>query len=332
MPRAAPFSTSADAATDHVEAVRRFNRFNTRLVGALNEHLLASNYTLPQVRVLYEIATGTDVSAADLARTLRLDRGYLSRLLAGLEKDGLVARSAAEGNAKRLVLSLTPRGAKTFAELNRASADEVAGLLARVEADRRAELVAAMERIEMILGDEQPAQRGDEAVAPPAAEPYRLRDPMPGDMGFVTHRQGVLYWQEYGWDWRFEGLVAEIVGQFVREFDPERERCWIAERDGPNGPEVIGSVFLVRESEAVAKLRLLYVDPAARGLGLGRRLVAECIAFARARGYRTLTLWTNDVLVAARHIYEAEGFILAEEAPHHSFGKDLVGQNWTLAL
>ena len=323
MPRTTPTDSTLPG---QVDAVRRFNRFHTRLVGALNEHLLASDHSLPQVRVLYEIANGADVSAADLTRRLRMDRGYLSRLLSGLEAEGLVAKAPAEGNAKRLVLSLTEEGACVFAGLNDASAGEVADLLAPLSAQERADLVAAMRHVEAIL------DRTDDAPAERAPDPYRLRDPVPGDMGLVTARQGALYWKEYGWDWRFEGLVAEIVGQFVRAFDPARERCWIAERDGPVGPEVIGSVFLVRGSDEVAKLRLLYVDEAARGMGLGRRLVRECIAFARERSYRRVTLWTNDVLGAARRIYEAEGFTLAEEEPHHSFGKDLVGQNWTLTL
>ena len=312
---------------DRIAAVRRFNRDHTRLVGALDEGLLSSPYSLPQVRVLYEIANTPGVSAADLTRTLGLDPGYLSRLLKGLEEKGLVRREAMADNAKRLVLKLTDDGATTFAGLDAASAREVEALLSHLPDAGQGQLVGAMETVaELIHGAD-----GDDAAGE-VGEPFRLRDPAPGDMGWIAHRHGVLYSQEHGWDWRFEALVAEIVGRFVRDFQPEWERCWVAERDGPDGPEVIGSVFLVRASEDVAKLRLLYVEPQARGMRLGQALVRACIAFARAKGYRSVTLWTNDVLVAARRIYEAEGFTLAEEEPHRSFGRDLVGQNWTLAL
>lgn len=316
--------------SERIAAVRRFNRDHTRLVGALDEGLLSSPYSLPQVRVLYEIANTPDVSAADLTRILRIDPGYLSRLVKGLEEAGLVRRDPVPGNAKRLVLKLTDEGAETFAGLNAASASEVEALLAPLPEDRQCRLVGAMETIAKILHHDGPQEEPNIMRAP--AEPFRLRDPVPGDMGWITHRHGVLYWQEYRWDWRFEALVAEIVGSFAANFQPEWERCWVAERDGPDGPEVIGSVFLVRESDDVAKLRLLYVEPSARGMKLGRALVQACIAFARAKSYRRMTLWTNDVLTAARRIYEAEGFQLAEEEPHHSFGHDLVGQNWTLDL
>ena len=313
--------------TDRIDAVRRFNRDHTRLVGALDEGLLSSPYSLPQVRVLYEIANTPDVSAADLTRTLRVDPGYMSRLLKGLEETGLVRRETVPGNAKRLVLKLTDQGTETFAGLNAASAAEVEELLSRLPGDQQRQLVAAMTTVSALVHNAP-----DRAETESRSTPFRLRDPVPGDMGWIAHRHGVLYWQEYGWDWRFEGLVAEIVGRFVQDFQSEWERCWVAERDRPEGPEIIGSVFLVRESEEVAKLRLLYVEPSARGMKLGRTLVAECIAFAKAKGYRRMTLWTNDVLVSARRIYEAEGFVLAEEEPHRSFGHDLVGQNWTREL
>lgn len=298
-----------------IAAVRRFNRFHTRLVGALNEHLLASDYSLPQVRVLYEIANaGEDrsPSARELGEVLRMDTGYLSRVVSGLEGDGLIARTPSADNAKRLALTLTAEGHRVFDGLNAASAEEVAALLEPLSETERGQLVGAMHRIRRLLGDA------------PVKRTFVLRDPAPGDIGWIAHRQGLLYAHEYGWDWTFEALVAEIVGQFAKEFIPGRERCWVAEMEG----EVVGSVFVVRQDDETAKLRLLYVDPAARGLGLGRRLVDECLGFARGAGYRRIVLWTNDVLVSARRIYEATGFSLIEEEPHRSFGQDLVGQVW----
>lgn len=304
-----------DASDVEIAAVRRFNRFHTRLVGALNEHLLASDYSLPQVRVLYEIANAEEdrsPSARELGEVLRMDTGYLSRVVSGLEGDGLIARTPSADNAKRLALTLTAEGRRVFAGLNTASAEEVVGLLAPLSEAERGQLVGAMHRIRRLLGDA------------PAKRAFVLRDPEPGDLGWIAHRQGLLYAREYGWDWTFEALVAEIVGQFAKEFIPGRERCWVAEMES----EVVGSVFVVRQDHETAKLRLLYVDPAARGLGLGRRLVDECLGFARGAGYRRIVLWTNDVLVSARRIYEATGFSLIEEEPHRSFGQDLVGQVW----
>ncbi len=301
--------------SEDIAAVRAFNRFHTRLVGALNEHLLASDYALPQVRVLYEIASAPadhPPSASDLSEALRIDPGYLSRLVSGLEADGLVARSPADDNAKRLLLTLSAAGRAAFARVDAASAEEVAGLLAPLSDQERRELVGAMARIRRLLGDS------------PAARPVVLRDPGPGDLGMIVHRQARLYAKEYGFDMTFEALVAEIVGQFGKSFRSDRERCWVADSDG----EIVGSAFVVRQDDETAKLRLLYVEAAARGMGLGRRLVDECIAFARASGYRRMALWTNDVLVSARRIYEAAGFTLLEEERHHSFGVDLTGQVW----
>ncbi len=298
-----------------IAGVRAFNRFHTRLVGALNERLLASEYSLPQVRVLYEIANaapGTPPSQRELGETLRMDAGYLSRIVTGFESEGLVDRTPSSNNAKRLQLSLTDAGREVFARLDAASAAEVATLLALLSEAERRQLIGAMARIRRLLGD-----RTDD-------KPFILRDPLPGDLGWVVHQQGRLYAREYGWDWTFEGLVAGIVGAFVGNFIPEKERCWIAEWEG----EIVGSVFVVRQDDHTAKLRLLYVDASARGRGLGRRLMDESIRFARANGYRRMVLWTNDVLVSARRIYEAAGFELVEEEPHHSFGKDLVGQVW----
>jgi len=315
----APKDSAEPVAPEHIAAVRRFNRFHTRLVGALNEHLLTSDYSLPQARVIYELANpcaGAPPSASELAALLRMDPGYLSRLLGGLEAQGLLAREPTPGAPRRLGITLTAEGRRVFDRLNAASAAEVADLLAPLSCAEREALAGAMHRIRRLLGD------GD-------AEPvFVLRDPRPGDMGWVVHKQGELYAREYGWDWTFEALVARIVGEFVDEFKPGRERCWIAEREG----EIVGSVFVVRQDDATAKLRLLYVDPAARGLGLGRRLVQECLAFARQAGYRRMVLWTNDILVSARRIYQAAGFELIEEERHHSFGKDLVGQVWARDL
>jgi DNA-binding MarR family transcriptional regulator/N-acetylglutamate synthase-like GNAT family acetyltransferase len=303
----------ADA--DQVAQVRRFNRFYTRQIGLLEEGLLKSEFSLTEVRILYELAHQEGLRAVDITRQLGLDTGYLSRILKKFEAAGLLERSQSEIDARESILALTDNGRRTFEPLNRASQEHVAGMLAELSPGKRARLVQAMATIERLLGG------ADEPRVP-----YVLRPPQSGDVGWIVHRQGVLYAQEYGWDETFEALVAEIAGAFVRTFDEKRERCWIAEREG----EVAGSVFLVRDSDEVAKLRLLYVEPAARGLGIGSRLVDECIRFAGSRGYRKITLWTNDVLVSARRIYEAAGFRLVKEEPHRSFGKDLVGQYWEL--
>lgn len=300
---------------DRVASFREFNRFHTRLVGALNEHLLASDYTLPQVRVLYEVANAPakmPPSARDLGEALGMDTGYLSRIVKGLEGDGLIERVPSEQNAKRLALTLSETGRAVFDGLNAASASEAAAMLKDLSDPEQRELIGAMSKVRRLLGD------GSKEAT------FILRDPEPGDLGWITYQHGRLYVKEYGWDWTFEALVAEIVGQFAKTFDPSCERCWVAEREG----EVIGSVFIVRQDDDTAKLRLLYVDASARGLGLGRRLVEETMRFARDKGYKRMILWTNDVLVSARRIYEAAGFELLEEEPHHSFGKDLVGQVW----
>jgi DNA-binding MarR family transcriptional regulator/ribosomal protein S18 acetylase RimI-like enzyme len=296
-----------------VALVRRFNRFYTRQIGLLEEGLLKSEFTLTEVRILYELASREGLRAVDLNRALDIDTGYLSRILKKFEARGLVARTPSETDARETILALTEQGRRAFAPLDRASQRQVAAILAPLSPEQRSRLVAAMSTIERLLDNEAD---------------YVLRPLRSGDIGWITHRHGVLYAQEYGWDETFEALVAEIAGAFVRNFNPARERCWIAERKG----DIVGSVFLVRDSDDVAKLRLLYVEPAARGLGIGRRLVEECIGFARNTGYRRITLWTNDVLVSARRIYEAANFHLLKEEPHRSFGKDLIGQYWELAL
>ncbi|TGT43986.1 helix-turn-helix domain-containing GNAT family N-acetyltransferase [Mesorhizobium sp. M8A.F.Ca.ET.165.01.1.1] len=303
--------------TERIDAVRAFNRFYTRQIGVLDEGWLKSTFSLTEARVLYELAHRDGLVASDLVRDLGLDPGYVSRLLKKFEERGLVEREATEADARRASIALTPAGREAFAPLNQDSHDQVRALLDRLAPVDQDRLVKAMRIVQDLLGDR-----------PEPRVPYILRPLEVGDIGWVTRRQGMLYAQDYGWDETYEALVAEILGEFVKKFDPKWERGWIAEREG----EVVGSVFVVRKSDQVAKLRLLYVEPSARGLGIGKRLVEECIGFARARGYKTLTLWTNDILTAARHIYQAAGFKLTEEEPHHSFGKDLVGQNWDLEL
>jgi DNA-binding MarR family transcriptional regulator/N-acetylglutamate synthase-like GNAT family acetyltransferase len=300
-----------------IEAVRRFNRFFTRRIGVLREGLLHSPYSLTEARILFEIARGEEVSASELSRELGLDPGYLSRILTSFEQRGLINKVRSETDGRRRILSLTSEGKEAFSMLDERSREEVAEILKELSEGDQRRLLEAMQTIEGIL------EKGFKF-----SEPFVLRPHEPGDMGWVVHRHGVLYAREYGWDERFEALVARIVADFIDNHDPAKERCWIAEMGG----ERVGCVFLVRESDTVAKLRLLLVEPGARGLGLGTRLVDECIRLARSRGYKTLTLWTNSVLDAARHIYKKRGFELVEEEKHHSFGRDLVGQNWELAL
>lgn len=296
-----------------IAAVRRFNRFYTQRIGVLKEGLLESPFSLAQSRVLYELAHRRSATASALAKELGLDPGYLSRILRGFETEGLIVRTPSETDARQSSIALTDAGRAAFAPLDRASREEIAGLLERLPGPQQRRLVEAMRTIETLLGD------------PPAARPpYLLRPHRVGDIGWVVHRQGVLYAEEYGWDETFEALVAEVGAAFIRNFDPKRERCWIAEQDGA----VVGSVFLVRKTDEIAKLRLLYVEPCARGAGIGQRLVEECLRFAKSVGYRRITLWTNSVLVAARRIYETAGFELVGSEPHRSFGHDLVGETW----
>ncbi|AID29358.2 DNA-binding MarR family transcriptional regulator/N-acetylglutamate synthase-like GNAT family acetyltransferase [Mesorhizobium sp. USDA 4775] len=300
-----------------IDAVRAFNRFYTRQIGLLDEGLLQSAFSLTEARVLYELAHRDGLTATDLGRDLGLDAGYVSRLLKKFERDDLISRSTLVSDARQSSIALTPAGRNAFAPLNKGSHDQVAALLDRLPASEQDRLVKSMRTVQALL---------DESAEPKI--PYLLRPLQIGDIGWITRRQGLLYAQDYGWDETYEALVAEILAAFVKSFDPKWERSWIAERDG----EVVGSVFVVRKSPEVAKLRLLYVEPSTRGLGIGARLVDECIAFARAKGYKTLTLWTNDILGSARRIYQAAGFKLIDEERHHSFGKDLVGQTWDLDL
>ncbi len=299
---------------DRAESVRRFNRFYTRRIGVLQEHLLDSEFSLTEVRILYELAHRPAITSTDLCRELGLNAGYVSRVIAGFEKKGLIVKARSQADARASELQLTEQGRATFAPLNDASRSEVVAMLEQLPESAQQQLVDAMGQIQGLLGE--------------LSSNYLLRDPQPGDMGWIVHRHGVLYAQEYGWNAEFEALVADIVAKYVREFDPRSDRCWIAEKNG----RVVGSVFVVRHDDETAKLRLLYVEPSARGLGIGHRLVDECLRFARSAGYRKMLLWTNSVLVDSRRIYERAGFQLVEEEAHHSFGKDLIGQTWAVDL
>ena len=300
-----------------VDAVRRFNRFYTRRIGALEEGLLRSRFSLTEVRVLFELAHHPGTTATRLGNDLDLDAGYLSRLLAGFEDQRLLRRVPDPGDGRALLLSLTERGESTFARLDARSRQEVRTMLGKLPPRSQARLLGAIATIEALLG-----------APPDETASYLLRQHRPGDLGYVVHRHGVVYAHEHGWDETFEAVVARIASDFVATFDPAVERCWIAERDG----EIIGSVLIARMNDTVAQLRLLLVEPAARGLGLGRRLVDECIRFSRSAGYERISLWTDNSLHAARHIYEQAGFQVVDEKEHHSFGHDLVGQTWELCL
>jgi DNA-binding MarR family transcriptional regulator/GNAT superfamily N-acetyltransferase len=300
-----------------IEAVRRFNRFYTQKIGVLQKQLLKSPFSLTEARVLYELAHREKPTAAELGNELGLDAGYLSRILRGFEERGLIEKQPSEEDGRRSVLLLTPQGRDAFASINTRSYSEIQELLGALSPADQGRLVEAMRTIEELLG-----------ARPVRKVPYILRPHQPGDMGWVVHRHGVLYSQEYGWGERFEALVASVAAEFIQKFDPKRERCWIAERDG----EAVGSVFLVKKTEEVAKLRLLLVEPKARGLGIGARLVDECIRFARQVGYRKITLWTNSVLNTARAIYEKAGFRLISSEPHELFGAQELGETWELEL
>jgi DNA-binding MarR family transcriptional regulator/GNAT superfamily N-acetyltransferase len=304
---------------DRIGAVRYFNRFYTRQIGVLREGLLHSSYSLTEARILFELAHRDHLTASDLCRELGLDAGYLSRTLARLEQQGLIDKIRSENDARQRLLRLTPEGEKAFTPLDQRARDEVGEMLNELSEEDQQRLLKAMHTIESVF---------DKGKGFKFSEPFFLRPHEPGDMGWVTHRHGVLYAQEYGWDERFEALVAQIVADFINHYSPARERCWIAEIDG----EIVGSVFVVQASETMAKLRLLLVEPKARGLGLGTRLVKEGIRFARHTGYQKLMLWTNNVLVEARHIYQKSGFTLIAQEAHHSFGHDLIGETWELVL
>jgi DNA-binding MarR family transcriptional regulator/GNAT superfamily N-acetyltransferase len=301
-----------------VAEIRRFNRYYTGVIGLLDEHFLKSPFTLSEGRVIYELAHRDGLTASDLVQSLRFDPGYLSRILARFEKKKLLKRTPREEDRRQAALNLTAAGKAAFRQLNKTSQDEIGAMVEGLDEGQLRRLTQSLAQVRCIL-----ARSRDDG--PPL---FVFRDHRVGDMGWIIHRQARLYAEEYGWNDEFEALVAEITAKFIRNFDSRKERCWVAELDG----EIVGAVFLVRDSDEVARLRMLHVDAKARGQGLGRRLVEECIRFARAKGYKTLTLWTNDVLTSARRIYEMAGFKLVAEEKHHSFGKDLVGQHWNLAL
>ncbi len=300
-----------------VEAVRRFNRLYTKKIGVLHNGYLRTQFSLAEARVLYELAHRENPTASEIGKALELDLGYLSRILRSFEGRGLLARTRSKRDGRQSLLSLTAEGKEAFATLDQRSQDEIGKLLNDVGSDDRSRLVTAIQQIEALLGERSEAHT-----------PYLLRPHRPGDMGWVVHRHAVLYAQEYHFDARFEALVAEVVAQFIRNFDPRREHCWIAENEG----QIVGSIFLVRESDRSAKLRLLLLEPGARGQGIGRRLVEECVRFAGQAGYRTVTLWTQNVLIAARRIYEQAGFRRISEERHSNFGPEVVGEVWELAL
>jgi len=304
---------------ENVAAIRAFNRFYTRRVGALGAHL-DSELSLTEIRVLYELANRDGAAAADIARELELDRGYLSRTLRAFRRRGLITAAPAEGDRRRSVLRLTAAGRRTFTPIDKRATQAVGDVLRPLAPDDQQRLLGAMHTIRTLLGDA--------SVARSEPAPYVLRPPRPGDMGWVVNRHGVIYAREYGWDDRFEALVARVVADFVVNFDSKRERCWIAERNG----EPVGSVFVVKGSKTVAKLRLLLVEPSARGLGIGRRLVDEVIHFARHAGYKKVQLWTQSDLRVARRIYRAAGFELVGTEEHSMFGSPLTAETWDLNL
>lgn len=340
---------SSSVSEHSIDAVRQFNRFYTRQIGVLHEHLLHSQFSLTEVRVLYELAHRENATAIELREELGLDRGYLSRMLQSFETQGWIRTVPSSADRRRILLSLTGKGSKIFAALDQRSSKEVGIMLARLSGAQQQSLLAAMRQVEDILvgvcaagkhfpGAELPvtgqnAQRKIPTRPPtpeksaPQSQPYTLRQHRPGDLGWVTERHGELYWQEYRYDERFEALVAGIVAQFVEKLDPKHERCWIAEKAGAR----LGTVFLVKKSKAVAKLRLLLVEPSARGLGIGKRLVSECVGFARQAGYKKIVLWTQSELHTARYLYEQAGFIRMAQKPHQSWGRtDLVAETWEL--
>jgi DNA-binding MarR family transcriptional regulator/GNAT superfamily N-acetyltransferase len=316
-PANAPSAPSELDFDREVAAVRAFNRFYTRKLGVLAQHLLNSPFSLSEARVLYELAQRDDAAAKEIGIELGLDAGYLSRIVQNFDENGLITRKPLPSDRRQYRLSLTAKGRQAFAKLDRSSHDEVAAMLGQLGPAERGKIVSAMATIAHVLGPQSGAR--------PA---FLLRSHRPGDIGWVVSRHGAIYAQEYRWDISFEALVAEITGHFIRSFDPAREHCWIAEIDG----EPVGSIFLVKASDEVAKLRLLLVEKKTRGLGVGRALTEQCIRFAREKGYRSITLWTQSILVAARDIYQRAGFVRVATQPHHNFGVDLVGETWEMKL
>ena len=301
----------------HVAQVRQFNRFYTRQIGALNRGFLDSEFSLTDVRVLWELRHREQITASVLVQELSLDAAYLSRILREFERKGLLVKTPSKTDGRQTLLRLSANGRRVFDAIEARQEVVVMDMLRHLADNEQRQIVDSMKAIERLLE----SKRSTDAQ-------YFLRELRPGDIGWITHRHGALYHQEYGWDETFEALVAEIVADYVKHRDPQRENCWVAESEG----EIVGSIFCVKKSKTVAKLRLLYVEPSARQLGIGTRLVDECIRFARQAGYKKLTLWTQSVLGAARRVYERAGFHLVAEEPHHSFGADLVAQTWELEL
>jgi DNA-binding MarR family transcriptional regulator/N-acetylglutamate synthase-like GNAT family acetyltransferase len=299
-----------------VKTLRAFNRFYTRKIGVL-DGMASRPFSLAEARVLYELAHREQPTATDIRNELGLDAGYMSRILRDFERRKLVKREQSKTDERQRFLSLTTKGRKEFAPLDERSNRDVSAMLKELSSAERKQLVEALQTIHRLL---------DEQIEPKL--PYLLRMHQPGDMGWIVHRQAILYAEEYGWDGTYEALAAEIVAQFIKNYDPKRERAWVAERDGRR----VGAVFVAKESDEIAKLRLLHVEAEARGLGIGKRLVKECVQFARQSGYRKMTLWTQSILHAARHIYKETGFQVVSEKKHHSFGKDLTAETWELEL
>jgi DNA-binding MarR family transcriptional regulator/GNAT superfamily N-acetyltransferase len=311
-------------AEDRVAAVRGFNRFYTRQIGVLRKTFLDSRYSLGEARVLYEIARNGAPTATEIGRALDLDAGYLSRVLRNFEKRGLIRRTASASDGRQSHLTLSPRGRKDYAPLEMRSQRDTGAMLGKLGTEDQLRLIAAMNTIQTLLG----GQFESALQAPAPDQSYTLRSPRPGDFGWVVKRHAELYAQEYQWIEPFEGVCAQIVADFANKSDPQRERCWIAEMDGEN----VGCVFLVADSAMVARIRLLLVDPKARGLRLGARLIDECIGFARDAGYKKITLWTHSVLTAARHIYQKAGFKLTRSEERVSWSQPVVSEHWDLEL
>jgi DNA-binding MarR family transcriptional regulator/GNAT superfamily N-acetyltransferase len=310
---------------DAIADIRRFNRFYTRYIGVVNSRMLNTELSLAEARVIYELANRETPTATEVGKALGMDPAHISRILRGHQRRGLIARERSEKDGRQALLRLTAKGRKTSWTLDKRSRDQVEAMLASLPPGGPARIIGAMRTIEELLGERSLGRASTERNGP---RPYILRTHQPGDMGWVIARHGVLYTQEYGWDETFEGLVAEIAGEFLQKFDPKKERCWIAEQDGEN----VGSIFLVKKTATVAKLRLLIVEPKARGSGIGRRLVSECVRHARQVGYKKMTLWTQSHLHAARKLYEGAGFTLTKSWPVHSWGKDMVSETWDLDL
>lgn len=299
-----------------VSAIRAFNRFYTRKIGVV-DGMASSPFSLAEARVLYELAHREQPTATDIRKELGLDAGYISRILRDFEHRKLVTREPSKTDERQRILLLTTKGRTAFTPLNERSNRNVATMLEELSPAERKQFVDALQTAHRLLGEQ----------AEPST-PHLLRQHQAGDLGWIVHRQAILYAEEYGWDGTYEALAAEIVAQFIRNYDSTRERCWIAEKDGAR----VGAVFVAKASSRIAKLRLLHVEPEARGLGIGKRLVEECVRFARQAGYQKMTLWTQSILRAARHIYRQTGFQVVREEPHHSFGKDLTGETWELDL